>query len=68
MTKMLTLSLSAALVLVGLYLIAFGHQWAPHALEYLPDTEFGFWVELIVPFLPMAFIGTGVALYIWGNR
>jgi hypothetical protein len=62
------LLLAAVLVLVGLYLIAFGHQWAPHALEYLPDTEFGFWVELIVPFLPMAFIGTGAALCVCGNR
>ncbi len=62
MTKVLSSLLSGVLVLIGLYLFAFGQVWAPAALDFLPDTEIGFWIELIVPFLPMAFIASGAAL------
>jgi len=63
MTKVLTLPLSAALVLVGLYLFAFGDTWAPAALEFLPDTKAGMWIELVVPFIPMVFIACGAILF-----
>jgi hypothetical protein len=55
------------LVLVGLGLFALGHTWAPLALEILPDTPLGYWLELIVPFLPMIFVGGG-ALVLVGDR
>jgi len=57
------LLIAAALVLTGLYLAAFGNSWAPIVLELLPASELGAWLELIVPFLPMVFIGFGAALF-----
>lgn len=59
--------LAVLLVLVGLGLFALGHTWAPLALEILPDTPTGYWLELIVPFLPMVFVGGG-ALVLVGDR
>ena len=59
---------AAALVLSGLYLVVFGNSWAPTALELLPDTEPGYWLELIVPFLPVALIGFGAALFVSTHR
>ncbi|MCH8863555.1 MAG: hypothetical protein IID51_13775 [Proteobacteria bacterium] len=38
---------------LGVFLIGFGNIWAPEALGLVPDTEFGGWIELFVPFLPM---------------
>ena len=38
---------------LGVFLIGFGNIWAPAALGLVPDTEFGGWIELIGPFLPM---------------
>ncbi len=61
-------SIAAALVLAGLYLIAFGNSWAPIAFALLPETELGTWLELLVPFLPMPFVGLGAALFTWENR
>jgi hypothetical protein len=60
--------IAIAMVVVGLYLIVFGNTWAPHTFELLPDNEFGSWVELFVPFLPMVFIGFGAALYVSRRR
>ena len=57
------LFLAVALVLIGLYLATFGNSWAPIVLELLPASELGAWLELIVPFLPMVFIGFGAALF-----
>ena len=54
---------AVALVFIGLYLAVFGNSWAPIVFELLPASELGAWLELIVPFLPMAFIGLGVALF-----
>jgi hypothetical protein len=51
-----------ALILAGLWFFVFGNIWAPLALELLPDSEIGLWVELIVPFLPMLIIGIGTVL------
>ena len=57
------LLIAVALILMGLYLAAFGNSWVPLVLELLPASEFGAWLELIVPFLPMLFIGFGAALF-----
>ena len=51
-----------ALVLSGLVLIVFGNAWAPTAFDLLPDSEMGLWLELFVPFLPIALIGIGVVM------
>ena len=59
---------AAALVLTGLFLVVFGNSWAPPAFELLPDTELGYWLELIVPFLPMAFIGLGAVMFVSTRR
>ena len=57
------LLIAAALVLMGLYLAVFGNSWGPLVFELLPASEIGTWLELIVPFLPMAFIGFGAVLF-----
>jgi hypothetical protein len=53
---------ATALILVGLYLATFGNSWGPPVFELLSDSEFGRWLELLVPFLPMVFIGSGAVL------
>ena len=65
--KTIRAALSGLLVLTGLGLFALGHTWAPLALGILPDTPAGYWLELIVPFLPMLFVGSGALIYV-GNR
>lgn len=55
---------AAALVAGGLWLAVFGNAWAPGAFELLPASEFGAWLELLVPFLPMLLIGLGAALFV----
>ena len=57
------LFIAAALVLMGLYLAVFGNSWGPLVFELLPASEIGTWLELIVPFLPIVFIGFGMALF-----
>jgi hypothetical protein len=59
---------AAGLVLGGLGLFAFGSAWAPFALELLPDSPAGYWLELVVPFIPMAFVGSGAALFVAGRE
>ena len=66
--KSLRLTTAATLILVGLGLFTLGHTWAPQALELLPDTSFGYWLELLVPFLPMAFVGGGALLLVGGRQ
>ena len=66
--RLAVILVSVLLAMMGAYLFAFGGTWAPLALEILPDTEFGFWLELIVPFLPMAFIGFAAVLFVSGQR
>ena len=63
--KVSRLLIAVALVLTGLYLAVFGNSWGPLVFALLPDSELGAWVELIVPFLPMAFIGLGAAIFDW---
>jgi hypothetical protein len=60
--------IAIALVLIGFYLAAFGNTWAPIAFELLEGSEIGAWLELIVPFLPMLFIGLGAALFVSPRR
>lgn len=60
-------TLATLLLLTGFGLFAMGHTWAPVALEILPDNPVGYWLELIVPFLPMGFLGGG-ALLLVGDR
>jgi hypothetical protein len=62
------LLIAVALVLTGLYLAAFGNSWGPIVFELLPASEIGSWLELIVPFLPMVFIGFGAALFASRHR
>lgn len=62
------LLMAVALVLFGLYLAVFGDAWGPFIFEMLPESEVGSWLELIVPFLPMVFIGIGVALFVSRRR
>jgi hypothetical protein len=54
---------SALLILAGLLLVGFGNSWAPFVLDTLPASELGLWIELVVPFLPIAIIGMGAALF-----
>ncbi len=57
------LLIAAALILFGLYLAVFRNSWGPLIFGMLPESEIGAWLELIVPFLPLVFIGIGVALF-----
>lgn len=63
MTKIAKLLVSLALILTGLYMAVFGNTWGPFLFERLETTEAGTWVTLIVPFLPMVFIGMGATLF-----
>lgn len=38
----------------GVFMIAYGNSWAPTTLGLLANVTFGGWVELFVPFLPIA--------------
>jgi hypothetical protein len=67
MVRFAKVIVAIALVLTGLYLALFGNAWGPWVFELLPDSEIGSWVELIVPFLPLAFIGAGAVLYTRNN-
>ena len=64
MLKTARLLIAVSLVMIGLYLAAFGNAWAPIAFELLEGSGIGAWLELIVPFLPMAFIGFGATLLV----
>ena len=66
--KTIRAALSGLLILTGLGLFALGHTWAPLALEILPDTPAGYWLELIVPFLPMLFVGGGALVFVGDLR
>ena len=51
------------LALSGLFLVVFGNAWAPSMFALTPDSVLGEWVDLFLPYLPMAFIGFGALLY-----
>ena len=63
MLKIAKTLIAVAMVLTGLYMAIFGNSWGPIAFELLAGSEIGAWLELIVPFLPMVFIGFGAALF-----
>ena len=44
----------ATLAGLGVFMFAFGNTWTPMTLGLLADSTFGGWVELFVPFLPIA--------------
>lgn len=56
-------TLALLLVVLGILAFAFGDIWAPSALALLPDQGAGPWLELFLPFLPMALIIAGALLY-----
>ena len=56
------------LVVTGGYLLVFGNSWAAFVFELLSGSTLGVWVELIVPLLPMVFIGGGAALIASSRR
>lgn len=60
--------LSMLMVLAGLGMFACGSLWAPVMLELVPETATGLWLELIVPFLPMVFVGGGALLFVGPRR
>ena len=39
---------------LGVFMIAYGNSWAPMTLGLLANITFGGWVELFVPFVPIA--------------
>ncbi len=59
--------IAVVMVLTGLYVVVFGNSWAPIAFELLAGSEIGAWLELVVPFLPMVFIGLGAVLFAWSK-
>jgi hypothetical protein len=54
---------AAALVVTGTLMFASGNAWAPAALDALPDSAAGAWLELLLPLLPMAMIIAGAVTY-----
>jgi len=68
MLEFAKLLIAVVLVSTGLYLAVFGNAWGPRAFELLSDSELGEWVGLIVPFLPMAFIGLGATVFVSRHR
>ena len=60
--KEVTWCTAIVMVLLGAYLLVFGNAWAPLVFELLSGSAFGAWVELVVPLVPMVFIGGGAVL------
>jgi hypothetical protein len=54
--------IAATLISFGMVLLAFGNWWAPWFLSVLAAIPGGSWLELILPFLPMAVIGCGAVI------
>ena len=57
-----------AMILTGLFMVVFGSVWGSVVFELLAGSEIGAWLEHFVPFLPMAVIGLGAALFVSNNR
>lgn len=66
--RSLRVTSATTLILIGIGMFALGHTWAPRALEILPDSPAGYWLELIVPFAPMAVAGLGAWLLAGASR
>ncbi len=60
--------LAVAMVMTGLLMVIFGSTWGSVVFELLADSEVGAWLEHFVPFLPMAIIGSGAALFVSNRR
>ena len=60
--------LAVAMVMTGLLMVIFGSIWGSVVFELLADSEVGTWLEHFVPFLPMAIIGSGAALFVLNHR
>ncbi|MBG73267.1 MAG: hypothetical protein CMQ50_10305 [Gammaproteobacteria bacterium] len=54
--------IAIVMVFFGAYLLVFGNAWAPLVFQQLSGSTIGAWVELVVPLLPMVFIGGGAVL------
>ena len=67
MRRLVSAWLGAAAIAAGFSLFAFGGAWAPAALELTARLPYGAWLELLLPFLPMAVIGLGVVILLLGG-
>jgi hypothetical protein len=68
MLKTARLLIAVSLVMIGLYLTAFGKSWAPIAFELLEGSGIGAWLEIIVPFLTMAITGLRATFLLSARR
>lgn len=59
--------LGIALLVAGSGLFVFGGTWSPAVLAWTAQAPAGEWLELFVPFLPMAVIAFG-AVVLAGRR
>ncbi len=59
---------AAAMILTGLLMVIFGNAWGAPVFELLAGSEIGLWLEHLVPFLPIAVIGSGAALFFRATR
>ena len=66
--KEVTWCTAIVMVLLGAYLLVFGNAWAPTVFELLSGSTLGASVELVVPLLPLVFIGGGAALIASSRR
>lgn len=66
--KNLQAASAALLALLGLWLAIFGNTWGPPVYEILDASEPGIWLGLVIPFLPMAFIGAAAAIFVHSRR
>lgn len=60
-------AVAATAIVFGLVLFVFGSWWAPFVLELLSGSRLGSWLELIVPFLPLLFVGLGAMFLPYGR-
>jgi len=60
-------AVAATAIVFGLALFVFGSWWSPFVLELLSGSRLGSWLELIVPFLPMLFVGLGAMFLPYGR-
>jgi len=59
---------AATMILTGLLMVVFGDAWGAPIFELMAGSEIGLWLEHFVPFLPMAVIGSGAALFFKATR
>ena len=59
---LLKLAVVGTLAGLGVAMFSFGNSWAPFVLGFLSHVSFGGWVELIVPFFPVALLLTAASV------